>query len=115
MDQTENKENMEAMEEEQIVVITDDEGNELYFREEMVVPVGKKNFAILAQINLEDCECEDEDCHCHEHEEDEEENVIIARIEFDENGEEVYLAPTDEEFDEVKAAYEKLMEDWEEE
>lgn len=34
MDQTENKENMEAMEEEQIVVITDDEGNELYFREE---------------------------------------------------------------------------------
>ena len=49
MDQTENKENMEAMEEEQIVVITDDEGNELYFREEMVVPVGKKNFAILAQ------------------------------------------------------------------
>lgn len=107
MDQTENKENMEAMEEEQIVVITDDEGNELYFREEMVVPVGKKKFAILAQINLEDCECEDEDCHCHEHEEDEEENVIIARIEFDENGEEVYLAPTDEEFDEVKAAYEK--------
>ena len=102
MDQTENKENMEAMEEEQIVVITDDEGNELYFREEMVVPVGKKNFAILAQINLEDCECEDEDCHCHEHEEDE-------------NGEEVYLAPTDEEFDEVKAAYEKLMEDWDEE
>ena len=95
MDQTENKENMEAMEEEQIVVITDDEGNELYFREEMVVPVGKKNFAILAQINLEDCECEDED--------------------FDENGEEVYLAPTDEEFDEVKAAYEKLMEDWDEE
>ena len=52
MDQTENKENMEAMEEEQIVVITDDEGNELYFREEMVVPVGKKNFAILAQINV---------------------------------------------------------------
>ena len=49
------------------------------------------------------------------HEEDEEENVIIARIEFDENGEEVYLAPTDEEFDEVKAAYEKLMEDWDEE
>ena len=48
-------------------------------------------------------------------EEDEEENVIIARIEFDENGEEVYLAPTDEEFDEVKAAYEKLMEDWDEE
>ena len=76
MDQTENKENMEAMEEEQIVVITDDEGNELYFREEWQY-LQARNFAILAQINLEDCECEDEDCHCHEHEEDEEENVII--------------------------------------
>lgn len=118
MDQTENKENMEAtepMEEEAIVVITDDDGNELYFREEMVVPVGKKNFAILAQINLEDGDCEEEGCHCHEHSEDEEENVIIARIEFDEKGEEIYLAPTDEEFDEVKVAYEKLMEDWDEE
>lgn len=115
MDQTENKENMEAMEEEQIVVITDDEGNELYFREEMVVPVGKKNFAILAQSIWKTANVKMKICHCHEHEEDEEENVIIARIEFDENGEEVYLAPTDEEFDEVKAAYEKLMEDWDEE
>ena len=41
--------------------------------------------------------------------------MIIARIELDENGEEVYLAPTDEEFDEVKNAYEKLVEDWDEE
>lgn len=122
MEQIENKENMDAMEEEQIVIITDDDGNEVYFREEMVIPVGKKNFAILAEIELEDggCECEDEACHCHEehdHEadDDEEENVIIARMDFDENSEVVYLAPTDEEFEEVKAAYEKLMEEWDEE
>lgn len=113
MDQKENMEAIEAMEEEQIVVIIDEDGNELYFREEMIVPVGAKKFAILAQIDLEDCECDDEACHCHE--DDEEENVIIARIELDENGEEVYLAPTDEEFDEVKNAYEKLVEDWDEE
>lgn len=114
----EHNENMEAMEEEQIVVITDEEGNEMYFREEMVIPVGKKNFAILAQIDLDDCDCEDEGCQCHEHKEDEdedEENVIIARIEFDEKGEEIYLGPTDEEFNEVQAAYEKLMEEWDEE
>lgn len=115
MNQKENMEAVETMEEEQIVVITDDDGNELYFREEMVVPVGNKKFAILAEISIEDCECEDEACHCHDDAEDEEENVIIARIEFDENGEEVYLAPTDEEFDEVKVAYEKLVEDWDEE
>lgn len=111
----EPNENIETMEEEQIVVITDEEGNEIYFREEMIVPVGKKNFAILAEINVDDCDCED-GCGCHEHDcEEDDENVIIARIEFDEAGEEVYLAPTDEEFEEVKVAYEKLVADWDEE
>lgn len=113
MDQKENMEAIEAMEEEQIVVITDEDGNELYFRWRNDRSCRCKKFAILAQIDLEDCECDDEACHCHE--DDEEENVIIARIELDENGEEVYLAPTDEEFDEVKNAYEKLVEDWDEE
>ena len=92
-----------------IVVLTDDEGNESYFIEEMVLPVGDKQFAILVGIN-EDC-CEDEECHCHDHE-DEDENVIIARIEFNEEGEPEYVAPTDEEFEAVKVAYEKF---WEEE
>ena len=50
----------------------------------------------------------------HEHDE-EEENVIIARIDFDENGEPVYLGPTDEEFEAVKAEYEKIAESWDEE
>ena len=63
----------EAMAEEEIqdsiVVLTDDEGNESYFIEEMVLPVGDKQFAILVGIN-EDC-CEDEECHCHDHEDEE--------------------------------------------
>ena len=42
----------------------------------------------------------------------EDENVIIARIEFNEEGEPEYVAPTDEEFEAVKVAYEKF---WEEE
>ena len=103
----------DAMTEEEIqdsiVVLTDDEGNESYFIEEMVLPVGDKQFAILVGIN-EDC-CEDEECHCHDHE-DEDENVIIARIEFNEEGEPEYVALTDEEFEAVKVAYEKF---WEEE
>ena len=103
---------LDAMTEEEIqdssVVLTDDEGNESYFIEEMVLPVGDKQFAILVGIN-EDC-CEDEECHCHE--EDEDENVIIARIEFNEEGEPEYVAPNDEEFEAVKVAYEKF---WEEE
>ena len=97
---------LDAMTEEEIqdsiVVLTDDEGNESYFIEEMVLPVGDKQFAILVGINA-DC-CEDEECHCHDHEEDEDENVIIARIEFNEEGEPEYVAPTDEEFEAVKVA-----------
>lgn len=108
-------EELEAMaeeEQENIVVLTDENGNESYFVEEMVIPVGDKNFAILVGITVDDC-CDDEECHCHDHEDEEEdENVVIARIDFDEDGEPVYVGPTDEEFEAVKVAYEKF---WEEE
>lgn len=103
------------IDEEEIVVITDEDGNEMYFREEMVLPVGEKNFAVLSAIDVDDCGCEDEECHCHDEEDDDEDNVIIARIDFDEDGNEIYLGPTDEEFEEVKAAYEKLVAEWDEE
>lgn len=92
-----------------VVVLTDEEGNESYFVEEMVLPVDGKNFAILVGVD-EDC-CEDEECECHHHDEEDDDNVIIARIDFDENGEPVYVGPTDEEFEKVREAYENL--DWE--
>lgn len=103
------------IDEEEIVVITDEDGNEMYFREEMVIPVGEKSFAVLSALDAEDCGCEDEECYCHDEEDDDEDNVIIARIDFDEAGNEIYLGPTDEEFEEVKAAYEKLVAEWDEE
>ena len=103
------------IDEEEIVVITDEDGNEMYFREEMVIPVGEKSFAVLCALDADDCGCEDEECHCHDEEDDDEDNVIIARIDFDEDGNEIYLGPTDEEFEEVKAAYEKLVAEWDEE
>ena len=40
------------IDEEEIVVITDEDGNEMYFREEMVIPVGEKSFAVLSAWTL---------------------------------------------------------------
>lgn len=97
---------IDTEDQEPIVVITDEEGNETYYLEEMVIPVNNKNFAILTQIP------EDENS---EDEEEAEDKCIIARIEFDENGDPTYLDPTDEEFDLVAEAYNQMMDDLEKE
>lgn len=95
------KDDLEEFEEEPIVVMTDEEGNEFYYREEVIIPVGDKRFAILVPITIgEEC-----DCGC----EDEETDVYIARIDTDENGEEIYVDPSDAEFEEVRQAYEELL------
>ncbi len=83
-----------------VVVITDDEGNETYFEEELVIAHEGKNFAILVSLPPEDCE---PGCKCHE-----EPEVIIARIDQDENGEDEYVAPEEDEFDAVLAIYEEM-------
>ena len=105
------KDNEIMEDDELIVVMTDEEGNEYYYREDMIIPVGEKRYAILIPIDIDDCE--DESCDCHSHD-DEEIDVFIARIDVDENGEEVYVDPTDEEFEAVQKAYDELMEDDEE-
>ena len=92
---------LETEDQEAVVVITDAEGNETYYLEEMVIPMDQKNFALLTQIPEEDDTDPD----------DEEDNVIIARVDFDENGEPVYLDPTDEEFEAVRKAYEEIMDE----
>ncbi|MBP2649390.1 MAG: hypothetical protein H6Q74_215 [Firmicutes bacterium] len=98
--------------EDPIVVMTDEEGNEYYYREELIIPVGEKRFAILVSIDVEDdgCDCSScgGGCGC---EDEEESDVFIARIDTDENGEETYIDPTDEEFEAVRQAYEELMEE----
>ena len=43
-----------------VVVMTDEEGNEFYYREELIIPVGDKKFALLVGIN----EDEEHDCGC---------------------------------------------------
>ena len=98
--------NAEEVEEVDVVVRTDEQGNESYFMEEMVIPYEGKNFAVLVSID-DDC-CEDEECDCHDHEHEEEDYCIIARIDFDENGEAVYVGPTDEEYEAVAALYDEM-------
>ena len=97
----EEKDLLQTEDQEAVVVITDEEGNESYYLEEMVIPMGNKNFALLTQIPEEDEPDPDEA----------EDNVIIARMDFDDNGEPVYLDPTDEEFDAVRRAYEEIMDE----
>ena len=92
-------------EENLIVEFTDEEGNTFYYVEELIIPVGGDNFAILVAAEPEEHECEDEDCDCDEG------DVIIAKIVVNENGEEEYVEPTDEEFEAVQAAYDKMMDD----
>ena len=111
---TENEKD-EIMEfDEPVVVMTDEEGNEYYYREDMIVPVGDKRFAILVpfEVDEEGCECGDDSCGCGCSEET---DVFIARIDVDESGEEIYVDPTDEEFEEVRKAYEELAFEDEEE
>lgn len=93
--------------EELVVVMTDEEGNEFYYREELIIPVGDDKFALLVGIHDE---CEDEHCDCGCGCEDEE-DVFIAKIVVNEQGEEEYIDPTDEEFEAVQKAYDKLMDE----
>ncbi len=88
-----------------LIEMTDDEGNVFYYVEEMIIPVGEETFALLVEVKDEhehgagcDCGCEDDD-------------VIIAKIVVNADGEEEYVEPTDEEFEKVQAAYEKLLDE----
>jgi uncharacterized protein YrzB (UPF0473 family) len=109
------KDNLGELEEDLIVVMTDDEGNEYYYREELIIPVGEKRFAILVPIDTEEeCGCDDAACACGCADE-EETDVYIARIDTDENGEDIYIDPTDAEFEQVLKAYDELLSDEDEE
>lgn len=102
-----------------VVEMTDEDGNSYFYSEQMIIPVGDDDFALLVEIKDHDHE------HCdHEHEHEgcgcgcdcEEGDVIIAKIVTDpETGEDVYVEPTDEEFEAVQKAYEEMISDDEDE
>ena len=83
-----------------VIEMEDENGNVAYYGIDYIIPLTKNNFAVLSKvIRNEKGEFVDAD----------ESDVIVSRIEFDEKGEEVYVAPTDEEFQEVC----KIVEEWE--
>lgn len=98
-------EHEEIQDEDVIVVITNEEGEERYYREEMIIPIGDDRFAVLVALSASS---EEEIADAEEGDE-----ATIAKIIVDEDGEDIYTDPTDEEFDEVRRAYELLEDDGE--
>ena len=96
-----------------MVVMTDEEGNEYYYQEEMIIPVGDQKYALLVGIHEDEddhghgCGC---GCGC-----EDDEDVLIAKIVVNDEGEEEYIEPTDEEFEAVQKAYDALVEESEKE
>ena len=97
--------------EDMVVIMTDEAGNEYYYEEEMIIPVGDDRYALLVGLHG-DGEEHGEGCGCGC--EDGDEDVIIAKIVKNEDGEEEYVEPTDEEFEMVQKAYDALVEEEEE-
>lgn len=100
----------DELEEEEVIVFTDEDGHEHAFYEEEQFVVGKNTYAILVGLPEDACTCGEEDCHCHDHEDGDEDDevVILAKIEFDAEGAPVYVEPSEAEFAEAKEAYDKL-------
>lgn len=97
---------MTMEDEDMIVVFTDDDGNEFYYREDLVIEMEDKKFAVLVAVTPEGeegCECDDDECEC-------DGDVYIARIETV-DGEETYVDPSDEEFEMVRQAYEEILDE----
>lgn len=97
------EEHEELHDEDVIVVMTNEDGDERYYREEMIIPIGEDRYAVLIALtatsedDLESAEEGDE--------------ATIAKIVTDDDGEDIYTDPTDEEFDAVRRAYELLEEE----
>ena len=80
-----------------IVTATDDDGNEVNYQEVQRIDIDGKVFALLVEVP----DSEDDDV-------DDDGDAIVARVDV-EDGEEVYVAPTDEEFDAANAAFDELF------
>lgn len=109
MDELRDNSVVEDDDEGTIVTITDEEGNEYNYVEEMVFPAGGNEYAILVSLDGHECGCGCEHEHDHEDDEEEEVDVILAKVVKDENGEVEYVYPSDEEFDIAQKAYDEIM------
>lgn len=92
--------------EDTVVVLTDEEGNELNYREELIIPVNGAQYALLVGIDEDGEERLDEN---------DEEDVLLAKVVSNAHGEVEYVEPTDEEFEAAQAAYDAMMDEDEDE
>lgn len=77
-----------------IVTATDDQGNEVEYQEVQRLDLDGKVFVLLVEVT----------------EDEEGGDAIIARVD-QEDGEDVYVAPTDEEFDAANAKFDELLDE----
>lgn len=75
-----------------IVTATDDQGNEVEYQEVQRLDLDGKVFTLLVEVT----------------EDEEGGDAIIARVD-QEDGKDVYVAPTDEEFDAANAKFDELL------
>lgn len=94
----------------EIIEMHDEEGNTYLYHQEEIFIVDENKYAVLVPVEDEH-EHHHCDCGC-EHDEDEV-AAIIAKIVVNEDGEEEYVDPTEEEFDAAVAAYDALVEEYE--
>ena len=100
-----DKRNEEILDDDFLIEMTDEDGNVFYYVEEMIIPVDGENFALLVEVKDDHDHGEGCDCGC------EDDDVIIAKIVINAEGEEEFIEPTDEEFEKVQEAYEKLLDE----
>lgn len=96
----------DVLEEVELVTLTDEDGHEEYYMEDLTIEYDGKTFAVLIPyIEGEDDVIPDG--------EEVDIDAIIAKME-DEAGEVVYVAPTDDEFDAVSKIYNEMLQDMQE-
>ena len=91
----------ELMDEFELITITSEDGTEEFFAEADSVEYEGKTFILLVPVTEEG-------------ELREEADPILARIEEEEDGEEIFVSPTEAEFDAVIAEFEKASAEEEE-
>ncbi|MFR7418304.1 DUF1292 domain-containing protein [uncultured Megasphaera sp.] len=89
-----------------IVTATDDDGNEVNYREKYRFELDGKVFALLVEVPDRDDDADFDDDGDADFDDDGDE--ILARVDM-EDGEEVYVAPTDEEFEAANAELDRIF------
>ena len=87
----------EMEDEDVVVVLTNEDGEVTYYREETIITVGDDRFAVLVGLALDPDGEETEELP-------EEDEAVIAKIVV-EDGEDVYVDPSEEEVEAVLAVY----------